>query len=279
MRFSLIVATLGRRTELLKLLSSLKTQSFQDFEIIIIDQNEPGFLDDILDAAISELPIKHLQSSERNSSHARNLGLHAATGALISFPDDDCFYPETLLSAVHHQFLARPEMAMLSGPSVTPEGRLSSGRWSPLSRPQTPQTIWTSLIEFNFFVKTELLLNIGGFDEELGVGARFGSSEAVDVAIRLMTTGAVAAYDFNLRVYHPEKARTPAAVERAYRYGTGMGRVIRKHLKAVGPLTAINFASRPLAGLLWEALRLNMLQSRYYWRTFLGRVSGFIAPT
>jgi glycosyltransferase involved in cell wall biosynthesis len=39
--FSLIVCTVGRTKPLLRLLNSLSVQQFEDFELVIVDQN-PG---------------------------------------------------------------------------------------------------------------------------------------------------------------------------------------------------------------------------------------------
>ena len=39
MKFTLILATLGRSDEVRRMLESLKRQSYQDFEVVLIDQN------------------------------------------------------------------------------------------------------------------------------------------------------------------------------------------------------------------------------------------------
>ena len=48
MRFSLIVATLGRTAELRRLLESLAVQTHQDFEVIVVDQNTDDRVSQIL---------------------------------------------------------------------------------------------------------------------------------------------------------------------------------------------------------------------------------------
>ena len=47
--FSLIVCTLGRQDPLRRLLESLVRQRFRDFEVVVVDQNEPGVLDGLID--------------------------------------------------------------------------------------------------------------------------------------------------------------------------------------------------------------------------------------
>ncbi len=90
MRFSLIVATLGRSTEISALLESLLAQGRDDFEVIIVDQNADDRVAPVLAPYAPRLPIAHLRSAIRNANHARNLGLRAARGKIVTFPDDDC---------------------------------------------------------------------------------------------------------------------------------------------------------------------------------------------
>ena len=88
MRFSLIVATLGRSTEIGDLLESLLAQGRDDFEVIIVDQNSDDRVAPVLQPYEARIRITHLRSSIRNANHARNLGLRAARGKIVTFPDD-----------------------------------------------------------------------------------------------------------------------------------------------------------------------------------------------
>ena len=47
-KITLITSTLGRHEPLTRLLRSLEQQTFKNFEIIIVDQNPTGFLDNTL---------------------------------------------------------------------------------------------------------------------------------------------------------------------------------------------------------------------------------------
>jgi glycosyltransferase involved in cell wall biosynthesis len=275
MRFSLVVPTLNRVNEVRALLRSLAEQSFTDFELFIVDQNEDDRLNPVVEEFSSQLNLIRIRSNVRNSSHARNAGLLRCGGDIIAFPDDDCIYPATVLAQVDAAFSSDPALALLSGPAMTPEGGLSSGRWERKSSVISMQTVWTSVIAFNLFISAVALRRAGKFDETLGVNARFGSCEETDLAIRILQTGAKGYYEYALRVIHPDKALTPASLNRAFSYGTGLGYVLRKH--RVSPKIASNFFIRPAGGITLSLIRGNFLAMRYYWLTLKGRVSGYLA--
>jgi glycosyltransferase involved in cell wall biosynthesis len=279
MRFSLIVATKGRTTDVGAFLESLKHQHTTDFEVIIVDQNEDDRLQPIIAPYQVDFSIIWLRSAIANSSHARNLGIAAAQGEILAFPDDDCLYPDALLPRVDQHFAATPALGLLSGPARAPGGALGSGRWSAHSGVPDYRNVWTCIIEFNMFVCRATLPPLLRFDEELGVGARFGSAEGVDLAITLKRAGAVLFYDFDLYVIHPDKALTAVAVQRAYIYGTGFGRVLRKHMEVIPKITILRYLVRPLGGMLFAVLQARWLPAHYYLQTLRGRLSGLFANT
>ncbi|WP_131196093.1 glycosyltransferase family 2 protein [Lichenihabitans psoromatis] len=277
MKFSLVLATVGRTREVRDFLESLLKQNKIILELIIVDQNDDDRLLEIVAAYSGRIEMRHLRSSVRESSHARNLGIADALGDIVAFPDDDCVYPPGVLEKVTRRFEAQPRLTLLSGPAISPAGERGSGRWTEEDGAVTIDNVWTSVIEFNLFIKRESLISVGGFDESLGVGARFGSAEATDLSIRVMRSGGETFYDTTLNVIHPDKRLTSEAVRRAFRYGTGLGRVLRKHPPST--MKAASFFIRPLGGVALNFVRFRTLASRYYLDTFFGRVSGYLART
>jgi glycosyltransferase involved in cell wall biosynthesis len=254
MRFSLIVATLGRSSEIGELLESLLAQGRDDFEVIIVDQNADDRVAPVLQAYEARLTITHLRSSIRNANHARNLGLRQARGEIVTFPDDDCLYLDGVLARVDAAFHAAPSLGVLTGPAASPEGGLGSGRWRDTSGAIDLTNVWTSVIEFNLFLQRQLMLALGGFDEKLGPGTRWGSAEGNDLVCRAMARGTVAQYDAGLRIIHPDKRLTEVAVSRAASYGRGLGFVLRRH--SVPPSVWFAFLVRPLGGALLSLAKL-----------------------
>src|SRR5690349_10889036 len=113
---SLLLATVGRTAELENFLLHLDAQTYRCFELIVIDQNPDDRLVAILSEYGQRFPIRHCRSG-RGLSRARNVGLPAATGDVIAFPDDDCWYPPDLLQQVAAIFSENPAVDGITGRS------------------------------------------------------------------------------------------------------------------------------------------------------------------
>ena len=85
-RLSIIIPTFRRTDSLIRLLQALLDQKNIELEIIIVDQNQPGYLNNF----VPERPnIKHIFLDQPNASTARNKGFLASSGEYILFIDDD----------------------------------------------------------------------------------------------------------------------------------------------------------------------------------------------
>lgn len=278
MRFSLIVATAGRSAEVHALLTSLATQSFREMEVIIVDQNPDQRLATVTAAFVDRLKIHHLHTTRQALSSARNLGLHVASGQILGFPDDDCIYPPGTLDHLNHRFASDAGLAALAGAAITKEGQVVSTRSHHEARLITKETVWTSVISFAFFIRADIMHRVGLFDEDLGIGARFGAAEETDLALRVVGAGAKFLFDPTVKIVHPDKRLTESTYSRASNYGRGLGRVLRKH--RTSPSIVLTSLIRPLGGIGWAFLNLNPRLALYYWRSFCGRLAGYLAqPT
>lgn len=89
---SLIVATLGeRKEEFCRLLDSLNAQNCKNFEIIIVSQANHEVVEKLIRQY--EFNYKHIKIGQRGLSLARNEGLKYIQGNIVTFSDDDCWYP------------------------------------------------------------------------------------------------------------------------------------------------------------------------------------------
>lgn len=270
---SLIVCTLGRKVPLRRLLTSLSEQSYSPFEIIIADQNPSGYLDSLLDAFPS-LPIVRARS-ERGLSRGRNVGLKRASGSIIGFPDDDCWYDRHVLPSVCSFFAANPENDLLSGRTLDADGNESLNRYAAESGPITRANVFTTGNSNTIFVRREVIGEVGGFDETLGVGAStpFQAGEESDFLLRCLERGHRGYYDRSFTVRHDQIQESK---ERLHAYSIGFGRVARLH-----NLGSSLFLTRNVRTALGGCLRIakgDFEGARQRYICLTGSMRGFVAP-
>jgi 2-beta-glucuronyltransferase len=237
---SLVICTLGdRKKQLLRLIDSLKTQEFTAFEIILVDQNSPGYLDEILRANCSCVPLKHVRS-DRGLSIGRNVGLRHALGAIVGFPDDDCWYVPQTLNQVASFFRRNPKVDILLGRTVDAFGAPSLSPLRKRSGAVNRSNVWISGNSNTLFVRKEVV-PAHGFDEKLGVGAptRYQSGEETDFILTLMKNRARAVYISDLKICHDQvdTVGTARILKRAWMYSLGFGYVLKKHQFGFGYLS------------------------------------------
>ena len=97
---SIIIPTYGRANYLKSAIDSVLSQSYQNIEILVIDDNNPDTLDRketeiILKSYASNSKVKFIQHHRNmNGSAARNTGIRHANGEFICFLDDDDLFLE-----------------------------------------------------------------------------------------------------------------------------------------------------------------------------------------
>ena len=84
MKVSLVMPTINVTTELELFLKSLKIQTYRDFELIVVDQNEGNEVFEIVKNYEEEFKIKYAKSDEKGLSLNRNRGLVLMEGEIVS---------------------------------------------------------------------------------------------------------------------------------------------------------------------------------------------------
>lgn len=87
-KVSVIIPTYNRTDYLSKTLKSINDQTFQDFEIIVVDDGTPGDENEKLCSEFSKVRYFKIPNSG-GPARPRNTGLYEATGEYIAFVDDD----------------------------------------------------------------------------------------------------------------------------------------------------------------------------------------------
>lgn len=278
MRFSLVLATVGRTTEISAFLAALDAQSYRLFELIVVDQNDDDRLGAPLEPYRARFPLYHLRCG-RGLSRARNVGLDRVSGEIVAFPDDDCTYPPDLLERVVHILSEDTTCSGVIGKVVDSDGHPTAGRPGRKSGRTNRWNVWRCGTSASIFLKRNAVQAAGRFDEHLGTGSStpFASAEETDYLLRLMARGFEFRYDPSIAIEHPPYGDPTAATRhhRARAYGRGMGRVLRQHDY---PLWFVVYQwLRALGGTGASLVRLQPARARCYAASLQGRIEGWLA--
>jgi O-antigen/teichoic acid export membrane protein/glycosyltransferase involved in cell wall biosynthesis len=275
-RFSLVVATLGRLETLERAMESFAAQRFQRFEVIVVDQNADERLAPVIARFRSRLRCVHLRTTP-GLSRARNLGIAAATGEIVAFPDDDCWYPEDLLERIDGWFREHLDYSLLSICARDEDGDEVSSRWPRRSCQLDRGSALRSCSSICLFVSRKSAIAMEGFDPKMGLGSGtpFGSAEDLDLALRILAQGGRGWFEQSIWAGHPAREATTASRSRALDYGRGFGYLLRKH--RYSPAVLLLHLLRPLAGTVRAASMLRWSEARFYWNSLKGRIEGYMA--
>ena len=236
MDLSIVICTRNRATRLPELFSSIcnLNEPGIDWEIVFVDNNSSDNTLDILKdfASTSPMSIQVVREKKDGLSNARNAGIHAARGTIISFTDDDCYPQEDWLISIVEAFNE-------SGASFV------GGRVLLYDINDAPITIQISMqpkifeakchiesgeiIGANLSCTKELLTAVGGFDPSLGAGTSLQSGEDTDILIRASLLGFVGRYVPSIVVFHHHGRKIGKDVVKLYRgYAHGRGALSMK---------------------------------------------------
>ena len=245
--------------------------------MIVVDQNSDDRLTAVVHACGDLYPILHLRTKRVGASAARNEGLRHSRSDLVAFPDDDCWYPPDLLEKVARFFDHHPEVDGLTGRLVDEQGQSSILDFDLDPGPLDTTNIWTRSIEATMFLRGKSARRFR-FDETLGRGSgtAWESGEGTDYLLQLLSEGASLYYEPSLNVIHsqPVPPYDAKAMRRAYEYGCGRGRVLRKHEYP------LHERAKTLVGPLKQAVvcaaDLRIAEAKYHWNVLRGRSRGLV---
>lgn len=184
--FSVVIPTHRRNNLLLQALASVASQTFDDYEVVVVDDdNNPdtrALIQALADERISYFP------NERSSggSGARNWGLAKARGDWVAFLDDDDTWVPTKLEKVHklitESTISNLGLVYSGNEKYDFERGVVVSRKMPRDRGMIlPRLLYENCIGGMSVVvaKRELLLAVGGFDE------RFPAMQDMELFVRL----------------------------------------------------------------------------------------------
>lgn len=274
MLVSLVMPTLNRYDDIELLMKSLENQTYKDFELIVVDQNESDKVKEIVSRYNDRLSINYVKSNKKGLSYNRNIGIDKSKGQIIGFPDDDCEYEFDTLEKVVRFFEMNNEYNLYSCKTMDRNKVDAFKKMSDGTCDITSSNILDTITSITFFVDFREK-EYTRFDEKLGVGGEFGAGEEIDYVLNLLNLGFKGKYFGDDIIYHPAKkhSKSKEKYQKDYNYGRGFGAlckkeiVYRKNYKFVKVMASK--LVRNIGGLILSSNR------DYHSATIKGRINGF----
>ena len=281
MKVSLVLATLGRDLEVLDFLKSLIFQTYQNFELIVIDQNQDGKIDAIMQNFSQCLDIKHVKVDFAGNARARDYGIALAKGQIIAFPDDDCAYDKNVLENVVYEFENRQKLSILVVGSYDYSAtRFSIGVNSRRARYFSRLNMMG--VEFTqFFALERVDREQFHLDHDFGIGSKYSGAEGFELLYRLLRAGNIAFYTPRIKIFHANKDLYTLGSARMLKYSTGIGAYIRKfanqHDVFIGYYILRKMLIAPVLKMMLALLTFNPGKLAYSFYNLIGIWRGFLA--
>ena len=190
MRVSVIIPTYNRQAYVLQTLESVFAQSFEDYEIIVVNDGSPDQTAQVLAPLAQAGRIRYIEQPNAGQAAAgRNRGLAQARGEFIAFLDDDDLWPPDKLQWQVAFLDANPDTALVAGAVqlVDAQGQLVGQQRTP-SSPVTFESLFSGCPFFSpgqTLIRNSDLREVGDFDE------RLWGTEDYDLWFRLARCGRI----------------------------------------------------------------------------------------
>lgn len=222
---SVVIPTYNRPQKLLRAVDSVINQSYQDLEIIVVD-DYPG--EDNQDLLPTYGPLRYIQHNKnRGAPIARNNGILAAQGKYIALLDDDDEWKPQKLECQIERFnkLSDNFGLVYSGRDIVRRGEIIK-----TYIPKHEGKVYSTLLQKNIIpsetplIRRECFGVIGLFDP------RFKSSQDWDLWLRIASEYKVATVTKSLAISHEShKRRISTDMNRKYQ---GHKQLLEKHKSA-----------------------------------------------
>jgi GT2 family glycosyltransferase len=275
---SALICTRNRPNDIVRAVGSLLA-SPEEFQLLVIDQSDGPGTEAALTVFGSDPRLCYVRSTTRGKGAALNEGLRLATGDVVICTDDDCEATPGWIGAMRNVFEEAPTAAVAFCRVDTPVYDRATGYIPDFAQ---PRRLVRSVSAFRdrrglgagMALRRDVVLKLGGFDEQLGPGARFMAADDMDLALRALLSGWHVYNTGDRPIVHHGFRTLEEGREHARRDFVGLGAACAKPLRA-GHLRAIVIPGWEfLVHALWPPIDdlISLRRPRG-----LSRINGFIA--
>ena len=191
MKYSIVIPVYNRPDEVDELLFSLLSQSFQDFEVIVVEDGSKITCREVCDKYTGKLCLSYFMKPNSGPGQSRNYGAERANGEYLLILDSDVVLPKDYLQAIEDELNTLPCEAFggpdASHPSFTPVQKAISYSMTSFFTTGGIRGGKAKLDKFyprsfNMGIRRDVYQTLGGFSQ-----MRFG--EDIDFSYRICEAG------------------------------------------------------------------------------------------
>ncbi|HVY10641.1 MAG TPA: glycosyltransferase [Mycobacteriales bacterium] len=231
---TVVVPTRDRPGQLETCLASLRAALDESDELVVADS---ASLDPDAVAAVARGAGATLVRCARPGvGRARNAGWRAGTRAIVLFTDDDVVVDRNWRNALARSVAAGPDtVGFVTGRVLPPEGERPS-RDVAIKRDDRPESYDATSVGnlghgASLGMRREVLERLGGWDESMGTGGRFGAAPEHDLFDRCFAAGLTGKFEPGALAWHSQWRGPRRLLLLDARYGYGTGARIAKLLR------------------------------------------------
>lgn len=204
---SIILITYGREIDLVECISSILKQDYENFEIILIDNNENKKVSEYISEYLSKIDDKRINyfkaSTNLGVTRGRELGISKANGDILIFIDDDAFFEKIdACQMVLREFSQNSNIGILSFKIIN----YYSKKIEPAEFPHRNKKLNPGQqFETTYFtggacaIRRDVFENVGGYADDF-----FYGMEELDLSFRVIDTGYQIFYFPAVVVWHKQ---------------------------------------------------------------------------
>jgi glycosyltransferase involved in cell wall biosynthesis len=205
---SVLVCTRNRGDKVGHALESILSNTFNDIELIVIDQSADDRTRDVV-SHIADDRVRYIRTATVGLAKSRNIAIKASRSETIVFTDDDCICEPDWLATIVAEFEADNSIAGIFG-RVLPYGEsrgemicaclMDSLERCTVDRPVVPYLVLGHGNNMSF--KKSLFRKVGLFIESLGAGTAMKAGEDTELIYRALRLHMKFIYSPRTLVYH-----------------------------------------------------------------------------
>lgn len=230
-RFSIVVPVYNRPEEIGELLTTLATQTYRDFEVLVIEDGSSVRCEQVVDRFRDQMAVKYFYKPNSGPGPSRNFGFEQALGDYFVVFDSDCMLPPQYLE--------------------TADRSLRTSHWDAWGGPDRAHAQFTPIQQAMAYTMSSFLTTGGirGKSERLGAfqprsfnmglsrrafeqtgGFRFSHfAEDIELSVRMRQLGLKVGLIPEAFVYHKRRTTFGQFFRQVSNFGRGRIQVGRAH--------------------------------------------------